>query len=291
MKPTGVYTALLTPFKHDHLDEDALRERIDEQRLAGVDGLVVAATTGEGPSLEPAEWKRLIEICVEEANGLKIIANSGTNNTQHSIAKTIMAKELGADAALVITPYYNKPSQEGLFKHFAAVASATDFPIVLYNVPSRTGCELLPETCEKLLSYPNIVSLKQAVPNLDRVTEIKQLVKEQWTILSGEDSLFLPMLSIGAEGIISATANVIPDQMVALWKAFQENDLERAKEIHYHIYDLIKMLFIETSPAPLKTAMKMRDRSCGDVRLPLAPLSEKWHVPLKRALEKALEVK
>lgn len=291
MKLKGVYTAILTPFHQDQLDEATLRLRIQEQKNAGVDGLVVCATTGESPALEPAEWRRIVEISIEEAGQMQIIANTGTNNTKHTITKTIVAKELGVDAVLVITPYYNKPSQQGLIRHFSNVADSTDLPMMMYNVPSRTGCELLPETCKQLLNCSNIVSLKQAVSSLDKLTEIKQIVQDKWTILSGEDSLFLPMLSLGAEGIVSATANVIPDQVVFLWKAFQNGELDKAKEIHYAIYDLIKYLFIETSPAPLKTAMQMRNRSCGEVRLPLAPLTEIWHQPLKQALTKALEVR
>ncbi len=284
----GVFTALVTPFQNDRLDEKALHARLVEQRTAGIAGIVVGATTGEGPALEPTEWKRLLEICIAERGTMKIIANTGTNNTNHTVAKTVLAHEMGADAGLVITPYYNKPTQEGLYRHFTSVAAASPLPLMLYNVPSRTSCELLPETCKGLLDAETIISLKQAVSNLDRVTEIKQIVGDHWTILSGEDSLFLPMMAVGAEGLVSVTSNAVPEVVVALYSATKNNDWVEAKRLHYGLYDLNYALFTETSPGPIKAALKLLGRDCGEVRLPLAPFSTSKLDQLDRALHKAM---
>ncbi len=285
----GVYTALVTPFKHDRLDESALRARLAEQRAAGIAGIVVGATTGEGPALEPSEWKQLLEICIAERGDMKIVANTGTNNTRHSIAKTVLAHEMGADAAMAITPYYNKPTQEGMRLHFSAIAEAAPIPLMLYSVPSRTSCELLPPTCGALLDHPSIIALKLAVSNLDRLTEIKQYVGERWSILCGEDSLFLPMLSIGGEGLVSVTSNVVPEAVVALYRAYTTGDWATARQWHYRLYDLNSALFLETSPGPIKAAMRLRGRDCGEVRLPLAPFSDSKLEILQRALDKVLE--
>ena len=289
VKLEGVFTALVTPFANDRLDEPTLRTRIGEQRTAGISGLVVGATTGEGPALEPAEWKRLLEISIEEKGELTIVANTGTNNTAHSIARTVLAHDMGADAALAITPYYNKPTQEGLIRHFLAIATASPLPLMLYNVPSRTGCELLPDSCANLLKAPSIKAMKQAVGNLDHFTAMKQIVGDRWTLLSGEDSLMLPILALGGHGVVSCASNVVPEVMVGLYRASQRNDWDEARRLHYAVFDLIDQLFVETSPGPIKEAMKMRDRSCGEVRLPLAPLSAKRHDGLRKALHKAME--
>ncbi|MDK9700794.1 MAG: 4-hydroxy-tetrahydrodipicolinate synthase [bacterium] len=285
----GIYTALVTPFANGTLDESRLRSLIAKQIDAGIHGVVIAGTTGEGPVLDSDEWEQAVRIAVTERGSLKIIANAGTNNTMHSIEKAKIAEQLGADAILVITPYYNKPTQNGMIRHFEAVANATKLPVMLYNVPSRTGCELLPDSCLTLLSTPNIVSIKQAVANLDRFTEIRQVVGNRWTILSGEDSLFLPMLGLGADGIVSVLSNVAPNQFVRMYEAAKANRWQEAQQLHYALYDLMRLLFIETSPAPVKAAMRMIGEDCGDVRLPLVPLSDGWIEPLRQALLKARE--
>ncbi|MDQ3696087.1 MAG: 4-hydroxy-tetrahydrodipicolinate synthase [Chloroflexota bacterium] len=288
----GSFTALITPFSNDTIDEPALRALVDFQVSAGIHGLVpcgttgeVATMTGEVATMTAAEQGRVIAIVVEQAAGrVPIVAGIGTNSTRTTIARTRRAQELGADAALIVTPYYNKPTQEGLFAHFSAIADGTDLPIILYNVPGRTGVNLLPDTLARLARMPTIAGIKEASGVLDQVSQIVNETPDDFVVLSGDDSLTLPIMSVGSRGVVSVVANVVPGAVAALTDAWLGGDAGAARAMHRGLFDLCRAMFIETNPVPVKAAASLLGLCDAEVRLPLVPLSE----PGRRRLEAAL---
>jgi 4-hydroxy-tetrahydrodipicolinate synthase len=284
----GTYTALVTPFRDGEVDEPALRATIRDQIAAGVDGVVPCGSTGESATLSHVEHERVIAATVDEVGGrVKVIAGTGSNNTAEAARLTKFAREAGADAALMISPYYNKPTQTGLVRHYAAVYEAAELPIVVYNIPGRTGSNMLPETVAEMAANPGIVGIKEASGSLDQVSRLIHLVAplgDRFTVLSGDDSLTLPMMAVGAAGVISTTSNVVPGRVVELVRAAAAGDFAAARRVHYELVPLFEALFLETNPIPLKAAMAMLGKMTGDVRLPLTPVTE----PNRKRLEAAL---
>jgi len=283
---SGCYTALITPFRDGQIDEPALRALVHRQVAAGVSGLVPCGTTGEAPALSAPEWERVIALVVETAGGrVPVIAGTGSNDTTIAIERTRTARTLGADSALVVTPYYNRPTQEGLYRHFAAIAEAVDLPIVLYNVPGRTGVNLLPETAVRLADFPGIVGIKEASGSLDQASQIVREANENFVVLSGDDSLTLPIIGIGGTGIISVVSNIVPEAVSALTSACLAGDFASGRAVHLALFDLCRAMFVETNPTPVKAAAALLGFCSPEVRLPLAPLSE----AAQRRVEIALE--
>lgn len=272
----GIYTALVTPFKDGRLDEKAFRNLIEFQLKGGINGIVPCGTTGEAPTLSYEEHEKVIELAVKYANGkVPVIAGTGSNSTQEAIELTEGAKKLGADFCLLTTPYYNKPTQEGLYQHFKAIAEAVNIPLILYNIPGRTGINMTPETILRLSRIKNIVGIKEAAGSLTQVSDIYRLTKGTFTILSGDDNLFLPMMSVGAVGVISVVSNIIPKEMQSLYKAFLiEKNIKKAMNIHTRLMPLFQGIFVETNPIPIKEAMAYMGMLKKEFRLPLCPLSD-----------------
>ena len=286
-RPTmnGCYTALITPFRNGQIDEPALRALVERQIAGGVAGLVPCGTTGEAPSLTSTDWDRVVSTAIDTANGrVPVIAGTGSNGTASTIERTRRAQELGADGALIVTPYYNKPTQEGLYRHFAAITEATDLPIVLYNVPGRTGVNMLPETAIRLAALPSIVAIKEASGSLDQASQIVLEGPRDFAVLSGDDSLTLPIMSVGGRGIISVVSNIVPEAVSALTTACLAGDYATARALHLALFDLCRAMFVETNPAPVKAASALLGYTTAEVRLPLAPLSE----AAQRRVEQAL---
>jgi 4-hydroxy-tetrahydrodipicolinate synthase len=270
----GVITALVTPLRNDRLDEEALRRLVDEQIRAGIDGLVPVGTTGESPTLSNEEHIRVVQIVVEEAKKrVPVIAGTGANCTREAIELTAAAKAVGADATLQVTPYYNKPTQDGLFRHFKAVADATNLPMIVYNVPGRTGCDLLPETVARLCELPQLVGVKEATGNLQRASQIIARVGDRLSMLSGDDATVLPFYAVGGHGCISVVSNVAPADMAGMWDAFVAGNLARARELHYKVFPLSEGLFIEANPIPVKAALAMMGKIADEIRPPLYPMT------------------
>ncbi len=278
----GTFTALVTPFKDGGIDENALREFIEFQLANGVSGLVPCGTTGESATLTHKEHQKAIKITVEAAKKrVPVIAGTGSNNTEEAMTLTRYAKEAGADAALLISPYYNKPTQEGLYLHYKKVAEAVDIPIVLYNVPGRTRVDILPETVARLSKIKNIIGLKDATGSLQQTSDTIALCDSDFEIISGDDANTLPMLSVGATGVISVTANIAPRETADLCEYFFRGELAKAREIHYKLLPLSNAMFIETNPIPVKTAVSLMGRAEESFRLPLSKISEKNRENLK----------
>jgi 4-hydroxy-tetrahydrodipicolinate synthase len=267
----GVITALVTPFKtNGEVDFAALEKLLDLQMEAQVQGLAVCATTGEGSSLTAPERKEILSLCVGKAGGkCRIIAGTGTNSTAATIENTRAARELGCDGALVVTPYYNKPTPEGLQRHYLKVLESTDIPVILYNVPSRTSVDMMSETVARIAAHERCAGIKEATGNVVRVFEIRQKVKKGFSILSGDDATFFPLLACGGDGIICTSSNVVPRDLVALYKAWTGGDIEKAREIHGSLLDLFKAMFVETNPGPAKYALYRMGLVEPSVRLPL----------------------
>ena len=273
---SGVFTALVTPFTTDgQLDLDAFDALIDAQLAAGAAGLVPVGTTGEAPTLNDEERSQIIGRTVDRAGGKAfVLAGTGANDTRKAVAWTREAEKLGVDGCLVVTPYYNKPTQQGLIEYFGAVAECTDLPIVLYSVPGRCGIEIAPGTAAALHGkYGNIVGIKEAGGTVDRVTELRKVCGEDFLILSGDDALTLPFLAVGAIGVISVVSNLAPELMINLLDAWREGRTDTARDIHGRISDLASAMFIESSPVPVKTALAMEGRMQSTVRSPLVSLS------------------
>ena len=271
----GSIVAIVTPFHNGAVDEEKLRELVEFQIENGTDAIVPCGTTGESSTLNYVEHDRVIKIVVEQVNKrVPVIAGTGSNSTHEAIEITQHAKELGADGALLVTPYYNKPSQEGLFLHYMAVANAVALPQVLYNVPGRTAVNLLPETVARLAVHPNIVAIKEATGSLQQASEVMALCGENITVLSGDDFITLPMMACGAKGVISVTANIMPKEIAALVDAFNAGNMEEAKRLHLYLLKISNAMFIETNPVPVKTGVSLLGRCRDEVRLPLAPLAE-----------------
>ncbi len=281
----GIYVAIPTPFKNGKVDEEALRGHIEFLIENGVDGIVPCGTTGESATLSYEEHEEVIAITIDQCKGrVKVIAGTGSNSTEEAIRLTKFAEEVKADGALLITPYYNKPNQEGLYLHFKAVAEAVSIPIVLYNVPGRTGVNMLPETVARLSEIENIVAIKEATGSTNVATEIVNLCGDKITVLSGDDLTFFPLLSVGAKGVISVTANVVPDKMVEMYRNFVEGNLKRAMELHHWLYPLSKVLFIDTNPIPVKTALSFMGKMEKEFRLPLCPTTPEKEAKIKEVL-------
>lgn len=282
----GVYTALVTPFRSQKVDEGALRSLVAWQIEQGVDGLVACGTTGESATLSLEEKKSVIRIIMEEAKDrVPVIAGTGTNDTAYSIELTRWSKDHGASGALVVTPYYNKPGQEGLYRHFEAI-SKMDLPLILYNVPGRTSVSLTPQTIARLSQIENIVAIKEATGSLSFASEVLQETGGRIGLISGDDFTFLPLLSLGAEGVISVISNITPALFKELYTAFQKGDLSIARSIHFRLYPLIQALFIETNPVPVKTALHLMKKIALEFRLPLCEMDSKNVEYLKIALHK-----
>ncbi|MEO0023459.1 MAG: 4-hydroxy-tetrahydrodipicolinate synthase [candidate division WOR-3 bacterium] len=284
---TGCITALITPFKEEELNLDGMRENIRFQLQTGVQGILVCGSTGESPCLNETEWEMVIQTAVAEAKGkIPVIAGAGTNSTWKSVRQIRRAEELGVDAVLVVAPYYNKPTQEGLYQHFRACAEATRLPLIIYNIPPRSVVNIQPATIERLVNdCPNIVAVKEASGNLDQVSDILIRCGDRITVLSGDDSLTLPILSLGGRGVISVVSNIVPDDVQALVDDYLEGKTESARKRHLKLFPLIKALFLETNPIPVKAAMNMLGMPAGYPRLPLSPLSSSSKALLRQALQ------
>lgn len=280
----GCTVALATPFKDGDVDEPALRAWVEWQIAQGTPILSPVGTTGEAPTLSHLEHERVIAIVVETAAGrAKVMAGTGSNATAEAIRLTKFAARAGADAALMVAPYYNRPSQEGMYRHFATVAEAVELPIVLYNIPARTGRNMEPETIERLATLDPIVAVKEAAGSLDQVSDI--LSRTNLTVLSGDDSLTLPMMAVGAEGVVSVAANIVPRDIRGLIDAFNAGDVKDARERHARLFPLCRdLLGLAPNPVPLKSALALLGRGNGEVRLPLCPLNEAEGGKLARAL-------
>jgi 4-hydroxy-tetrahydrodipicolinate synthase len=285
---SGSMTALVTPFRDGEFDEPAYRGLIEFQIGAGTDALVPCGTTGESATLSHAEHDRVVETCIAAAAGrVPVIAGAGSNSTSEALRLTRHAKEAGADAALLITPYYNKPTQEGLYRHFAHVAERVDLPIVLYNVPGRTGVNLLPETVARLAEIGNIVAIKEATGDLRQASRIIELCGDRIAVISGDDFTVLPLLAIGGTGAISVVSNVAPQLAAQLVDAFVAGDLRTAREAHYRLLPLSEAMFIETNPIPVKTALGLMGKIEPEFRLPMCPMAEKHRERLAAVLRTA----
>jgi 4-hydroxy-tetrahydrodipicolinate synthase len=272
---TGAYTALITPFRNGELDEPALRNLVEFQIRNGIDGLIPCGTTGESVTMTDFEHDRVIEIVIDQVAGrVPVVAGTGTNNTRATIEHTRYARAAGAAGALVVVPYYNKPTQEGMFRHFAAVAEATDLPLILYNVPGRTGVNMTPETILRLAELPTVAGIKEASGNLDQVSQIAIGARPDFAILSGDDSLTLPIMSVGGHGVVSVVSNIVPDTVAALTAACLRGDFATARAIHHRLFDLCRAMFIENNPTAVKTAAGLLGLCSGELRLPLTAMTE-----------------
>ncbi|HEY7329388.1 MAG TPA: 4-hydroxy-tetrahydrodipicolinate synthase [Gemmataceae bacterium] len=271
-KFAGVTVALVTPFRDGDIDFAALRQLVNWHIEQGTDCLSPVGTTGESPTLDHEEHERIIATVVEQARGrIKIVPGTGSNSTREAIRLTRYAQRAGADGALMVGPYYNKPTQEGYFRHFAAVAEACDLPIVLYNIPGRTASNIVPETIARLAEIPSIVAIKEATGSLDQASHIASLCN--LTILSGDDSLTLPLMSIGGRGVVSVVGNLIPRDLKALVSAYDAGKATEALQWHRRLFPLCRdMLSVATNPIPVKTAMKLLGRGNGELRLPMCPI-------------------
>ncbi|MCD6320096.1 MAG: 4-hydroxy-tetrahydrodipicolinate synthase, partial [Candidatus Desulfofervidaceae bacterium] len=271
----GAITALVTPFKDGEIDEEAYRNLIEWQIEQGINGLVPVGTTGESATLSHEEHRRVVKICVETVKKrVPVIAGAGSNSTREALELVEFAKSVGADAALLVTPYYNKPTQEGLYQHYKTIAEETGFPLVLYNVPGRTSVNLLPQTVARLAEIENIVAIKEASGSLKQISEIISLCGDKITVISGDDFTVLPTLAVGGMGVISVVSNVAPQDMAALCQAFFDKDREKAQDLHYRLFPLAQAMFLETNPIPVKTALGLMGKIKPELRLPLAPMSE-----------------
>ena len=270
----GVITALVTPFRGDAVDEEALRRMVDEQIRAGIDGFVPVGTTGESPTVSVEEHIRIIKIVVEETRKrVPVIAGTGANSTREAIELTREARAVGADGTLQVTPYYNRPTQDGLFRHFKAIADAAGLPIVVYNVPGRTGCDLLPETMARLCEVPLVVGIKEATGSAQRAAQIIARVGDRMVVLSGDDATAFPLYALGAQGCISVVSNVAPADMAAMWDAAAAGNWNKARELHYRVFPLSEGLFIEANPIPVKAALAMMGKIADEIRAPLYPMT------------------
>ncbi len=283
----GAFTALVTPFRQGVFDQAMFEKQIAHQARHKMDGIIPVGTTGESPTLSHAEHNRVVEMAVHAARGtgMKVLAGTGSNATDEAIDLTRHAKEAQADAALLVNPYYNKPSQEGLYRHFKAIAQAVDIPIVLYNIPGRTGISMTVATMVRLTTdCPNIVAVKDAAGNLDLTSEA---VCAGLTVLSGDDSLTLPMISVGARGVISVVSNIVPDRVRSMVHAALAGDMAKARTEHLRLFPLVKAMFVETNPAPVKAAMAMLGLDTGELRLPLCEPAEASLRVIAAALQNA----
>ena len=281
----GSMVAVVTPFKDGRVDEAKVGELVEFHIKNGTDVLVPCGTTGESPTLSHDEHRRVIELAIQTANKrIPVVAGTGSNSTAEAIDLTRFAKNAGADGALVVLPYYNKPTQQGLIAHCRAIADAVELPLILYNIPGRTGINMLPETLAVLADHPNIVGMKEATGNLEQMTHDIVLCGAKLSFLSGDDTLTLPLMAVGGKGVISVVANIVPRDVADLTRAFLSGDWKRARELHLKLFPLCQAMFCETNPIPVKTAMALMGMINGELRLPLCPMSEANLSKLKAAL-------
>jgi 4-hydroxy-tetrahydrodipicolinate synthase len=290
MKLEGTIVAMVTPFNdEDEVYETGIRENINYLIERGVDGVLAAGTTGESATITHDEQRKMIDIMVDEVNGrVKCIAGAGSNSSKEALGLVKYAESAGADAALVITPYYNKPQPHGLYMHYQMLSESTNIPLIVYNVPSRTGTDIDVDTIAKVAELDNIIAIKEANPNLDKVSQImKKLesVDSEFRVISGNDNLTLPMISLGAKGVISVLANVDPARMSKLVQNALDGNYTEAMRIHYELYELMKVLFIESNPVPAKTALNLMNRPAGQVRMPLGSIKEENKNKLQKVLQ------
>lgn len=290
---TGSGVAIVTPFKNGQIDFDKLGELIEYHIANETDAIIVCGTTGESATMPDAEHISCVEYSVKKAAGrIPIIAGAGSNDTHHGVQLSIAMEKVGADALLSVTPYYNKASQKGLIKHYTAIAEAVNIPIILYNVPSRTGVNIQPETLLKLSELDNIVGVKEAGGNISQVAKIAALCGDKVAIYSGDDDMIVPVMSLGGVGVISVVANILPKETHDITARFFEGDIKGARELQLKMYDLIKALFIEVNPIPVKTAMNILGFDVGELRMPLCEMEEKNEAVLRAELEKfGLQIK
>jgi 4-hydroxy-tetrahydrodipicolinate synthase len=283
----GSLVAVVTPFKNGKVDEQAFRDLLQFHIESGTDGMVPCGTTGESATLTNEEHHRVISIAVEMCKDkIPVLAGTGSNSTQEAIEMTQFAEKVGADGALLVTPYYNKPSQQGLYEHYSAVARDTDLPIILYNVPSRTSINMLPDTVARLdKDHKNIVGIKEASGSLVQVSEVIDQCGDDFTLLSGDDGLNWPILSVGGKGVISVTANLVPEKVALMCARSAHRDMDGALALHYELMALNSVLFIETNPVPVKTALALMGKIPDELRAPLAHMSEDHIGQLKTVLK------
>ena len=285
---TGSLVAIVTPFRQGKVDERALAELIEWQIANGTNGIVPCGTTGESATLSHDEHNRVIELTVEVARRrVPVIAGTGSNSTEEAIALTKHAKQAGADGALLITPYYNKPTQEGLYQHYKAVAEAVDVPLVLYNIPGRTGVNMLPSTIARLSAIKTIVGVKEGSGSVQQASDIVQMCGDRLTVLAGDDSLTLPMMAVGGKGVITVTANIVPMEMAGLVKSFAAGRIDEARRIHFKLSPLFSALFFETNPIPVKEALGLMRKIDPELRLPLCPMAQETRERLIGVLKDA----
>jgi 4-hydroxy-tetrahydrodipicolinate synthase len=282
----GAIVAIVTPFKKGKVDEEGLRRLIEEQIAGGTDGIAPCGTTGESTTLSHEEHDRVIEITIEAVRKrVPVIAGTGSNSTAEALRLTRHAWEAGADAALMVCPYYNRPTQEGLYQHFRTIAEEVPIPIIVYNIPGRTGTNLLPETMARLAKLPNIVGVKEAAGSLKQMSDMIGLCGPDFSVLSGDDIFTLALMAIGGKGVISVISNVVPADMAAMVDAFTAGDLQKARDLHYRMSPLIDALFIETNPIPVKAALSFMGKIDYELRLPLCRMSEKNDGCLKKVMQ------
>jgi len=285
---SGTFTALVTPFRNGEVDVEALEGMVEFQIQHGVSGLVPCGTTGETPAMSEAEDRLVVETVVRVTNGrVPVIAGTGSNSTDMAIKYTKMAQEAGADGSLQVTPYYNKPNQEGMYRHFAAIAESTDLPLVLYNIPGRTGVTISAETLARLAEIPNVVGVKDSTLSMNMIADVVSLCGEEFDVLSGDDPMTLPLVALGGRGVISVASNVAPGAVSDLVKALMEGDWERGRELHYELLPLFRTLFIETNPIPVKTAASLLGLCSDEMRLPLVPMEGENLRVLQETLERS----
>jgi 4-hydroxy-tetrahydrodipicolinate synthase len=270
---SGTFTALVTPFKNGEVDVEALEGLVEFQIRQGVNGLVPCGTTGESPALSEEEDRIVIETVVRVTNGrVPVVAGTGSNSTGMAIKYTKMAESVGADGSLQVAPYYNKPTQEGLFRHFAAIAESTSLPLILYNIPGRTSVTVNAETMARLAEVPNIVGVKDSTLSMNMISDVKHLCGEEFDILSGDDPMTLPLIALGGTGVISVASNVAPGAVSDMVAALLSGDFDRGRELHYHLLPLFRALFVETNPIPVKAAASLLGLCSDELRLPLVPM-------------------
>jgi 4-hydroxy-tetrahydrodipicolinate synthase len=282
----GSIVAIVTPFKNGKIDEERYRELIEFQIGGGTSAIVPCGTTGESATLSIEEHNRVIDICIDAVKKrVPVIAGTGGNSTGEAIELTEHAKKSGADASLQVTPYYNKPTQEGLYQHFKAIAKAVSLPQVLYNVPGRTSVNMLPQTVARLAEYSEVVAIKEASGSLGQMAEIIQLAGDKITLLSGDDNVTLPVLAIGGKGVVSVVANIVPKDTADMVKAYEDGKVDQARELFYRLFPLCQAMFYETNPIPVKTSLALMGMIDGEMRLPLCPMAPANLEKLKSALK------
>ena len=280
----GVWVALVTPFKNGQVDEPAFQNLVQDLAGRGVQGFIPLGTTGESPTVSAPERRRIIKLCVEAAGDVSVAPGCGSNSTEHTIEMVKEAAELGASGAMVVVPYYSRPTQEGLLAHFKAVADCSDLPVMIYNIPSRTGSNMLPETIEKLADHPNVDGVKEATGSLEQVSDLCARVEGRVNVLSGDDALTLPILSVGGEGVVSTLGNLEPEPLVELVDVYWKDNPVRALELHRRIVPLARAMFLETNPAPIKCALWMEGKIQNELRLPLVPVRPETREKIAQAV-------